>query len=821
MKHSFLILFIAFFACSSLSSSSAQSIVANPMNLNYRFQFNESGTPAYREAADPVCEYFKGKYYLFASHSGGYWSSPDLAEWTYIPCTTIATQENYAPTILVLNETLYYLTSGTTRIFYTTHPDTDEWQELTPSRFEYPNTDPAFYRDEDTGKVYIFWGCSDKDPIKGVEVDPANGFKSIGTPKVLIEHNGDKYGWEVPGKNNEEIQRTGWNEGPCMIKYEGKYYLQYAAPGTEYRIYGDGIYVGDAPLGPFTYMENNPFSIKPGGFIGGAGHGHTFKDKYGNYWHVASMKISQRHMFERRLGLFPVYFDENRTTYAHTVWTDYPFRIPNQTTNFVTDNLSMNWNLLSYKKTATASSFLSPLFIPENADNEEVENWWAAQTGNVGEWWQVDLGKSMQVNAIQVNFADQDFNTHASNSYVFYQYDIETSDDGENWMLLVDRKQNVRDMPHELIVLDEMRQTRYLRITNTKALNGKFSLFGFRVFGKDINGELPKEVSGFQTKRQSADQRRILLNWDKQDNTTGYIVRWGVQENQLKHAVMVFTNQLEAGYFNRDSRYYFSIDAFNETGITNGTTRIEGNVFFGLPYEGTAGEVPGTIEAEDFNEGGQGFAYYDTSSSNSFLEYRSKEDVDIDYARRTGAYFLANTATGEFTNYTIQVEESGLYAFDCIGVSAQANKEGGFYLGFDGEKPAEPLIQILPAGSKTDFQTTTLSNIPLTEGAHILTFNMQGDVYVDKFTFRKTGTNLSFPVRNAISIYPNPSTGIFEIKAPQTASFTVFDITGRKVCSDKIVQSSCMLNLTNEPEGIYLLSLRTENEDFSTKLIKK
>ena len=90
-----------------------------------------------------------------------------------------------------------------------------------------------------------------------------------------------------------------------MLKHNYGISRVYAAPGTQYRIYGDGNYVGDNPLGPFEYVEDNPFSFKPGGFIGGAGHGHTFKDKYGNYWHVASMTISVRHWFERRLGLFP------------------------------------------------------------------------------------------------------------------------------------------------------------------------------------------------------------------------------------------------------------------------------------------------------------------------------------------------------------------------------------------------------------------------------------------------------------------------------------------------------------------------------------
>lgn len=103
--------------------------------------------------------------------------------------------------------------------------------------------------------MYLYWGCHDKDPICGVEVDVANGFSPIGAPVVLIDHNIDSYGWEVPGKNNDETFRNGWNEGPAMIKHDGKYYLQYAAPGTQFRTYGDGVYVGDSPLGPWKVIR--------------------------------------------------------------------------------------------------------------------------------------------------------------------------------------------------------------------------------------------------------------------------------------------------------------------------------------------------------------------------------------------------------------------------------------------------------------------------------------------------------------------------------------------------------------------------------------
>ena len=547
------------------------SIVANPMDLNYRFQFDD---PGYREAADPVCEYFKGKYYLFASKSGGYWSSPDLKSWDYIPCKTITTMEHYAPTILVMDDAMYFMSSSEPKIFKNTNPDRDNWEEI-GSKFQFQiagTVDPAFFKDDD-GRVYMYWGCSDKDPIIGVEIDPKDKFKAIGEAKILIEHHEDKYGWEVQGEKNE-TGKPGWNEGPCMIKHKGKYYLQYASPGTQFRVYADGAYISDNPLGPYTYMENSPFSFKPGGFIGGAGHGHTFKDVYGNYWHVASMKISERHMFERRLGLFPLYLTSEDKVAQHSVWTDHPFIIPDKKVDFEKNNCSVGWNLLSYGKPVLASSYVYG-FIPSYAVDEKVERWWSANTGKPGEWLQVDLKSKMEVQAIQVNFSDQDFTIRAPHSPFSYQYKIEASDDEKNWRTIVDKTKNTRDAVHELIVLNKPVETRYLRITNTKELPGKFSMSGFRVFGHG-KGDLPKEITGVKVKRNQDDKRRFSLSWNKQKHATGYIINVGVEKDQLLNSIMVFDNEYEGGFFNRDSKYYFSIDTFNENGIVKGTQIFEG-----------------------------------------------------------------------------------------------------------------------------------------------------------------------------------------------------------------------------------------------------
>lgn len=568
-------------AAAAMMSAVAQDtkrpvIAANPMVLNYRFQPLDND-PARREAADPVCEFVNGKYYLFASKSGGYWSSENLADWKYIPAPSIGTINDYAPTILWMDGTLYYMASDTNRLFKTTTPDDgNSWVEV-ESKFPYADQhDPSLFRDDD-GKVYLYWGCHDVKPIVGVEVDPRDGFKPKGVPDTLILHNTDKYGWEVPGHNNEETFRNGWNEGPAMLKRDGKYYLQYAGPGTQYRIYADGIYVSDNPLGPFTYCKDNPFSIKPGGFIGAAGHGHTFADKYGNLWHVASMLVGVRHRFERRLGLFPVMYNpKSDNLQAFTLWSDYPFVIPQEKADFSYTSQSTGWKQLAEGKTPHASSFLMD-HRKEAAVDETIETWWSAATGKPGEWFMVDLGRESTVNAIQMNFADEGFELRLPYEPVIYRYVIEGSKDGKNWQTLADKSANTADLPHELFVLDTPRQLRYVRVTNRGELPapGKFSLYDLRVFGTDntpghasVSATAPgsatalPEVSNFKAERDANDRRIYNFTWDPTPGAQGYIIYWGSEPDNLCHAMMVRGTSHQSRFFDRDAPYHFRIEPF-------------------------------------------------------------------------------------------------------------------------------------------------------------------------------------------------------------------------------------------------------------------
>lgn len=344
----------------------------NPLDLGYRYQhMMENGKRiAYREAADPTLIYFKGVYYLFASMSGGFWHSSDLTDWKYHTNRDLLIYD-YAPDVRQVGEYLYFCASRRGEncpILRTKDPLSDTFEQVS-APFDF--WDPDIFCDDD-GRVYLYWGCGNTDPIYGIEMDP-DTMLPIGERRELIFEQADTLGYERCGENGNvppketspvyqalkpfvnpatgELQLPqalpaggGFNreklvkmfrsigkpyiEGAFMTKHNGKYYLQYASPATQFNTYCDGVYVADAPLGPFTLQQSNPFSSKPGGFMQGAGHGSTIQDADGNFWHASTMRVSVNHDMERRVGLFPAGVDADGVLFCNQNFADYPLCIP-------------------------------------------------------------------------------------------------------------------------------------------------------------------------------------------------------------------------------------------------------------------------------------------------------------------------------------------------------------------------------------------------------------------------------------------------------------------------------------------------------------
>lgn len=312
-------------------------------------------------------------------------------------------------------------------------------------------------------------------------------------------------GWEVVGDRNELEFMPSYIEDSWMTEHKGRYYLQYSAPGTEFKTYADGVLVADKPLGPFRYDPSSPFAVKPTGFIAGAGHGSTFEDDRNNWWHVGTMTISQRYKFERRIALYPTYFTPSGHLMADTYLGDYP--------RYVDGNRELTgWMLLSLRKPVMASSTLGG-HSAASAVDEDVRSWWSARSGGSGEWFQIDLDAPKRVEAVQINFADQDSQGDAISQDGF-RYVLELSNDGSTWKTAIDRSRDGRDAPHDYEVLPQAQSARFVRLRAIHTPDGgKFSLYDLRVFGNG-GGAPPEAVPTMTLVRDAADPRRALISWE-------------------------------------------------------------------------------------------------------------------------------------------------------------------------------------------------------------------------------------------------------------------------------------------------------------------
>ena len=539
------------------------STFCNPLNLDYKIQADHA-KGWYREAADPVALFFKGNYYLFASKSGGYWMSPDFRKWTLVTPPNLPLDQ-WAPAVFEYKDALYFMATGDGKIYHSEHPESaDSWTVAGTVRRD---QDPDLFLDDD-GRVYLYYGCHEGGPISGVELDPANQFAEIGKPVDFFWKDPEHHGFERTGSRNERDRC--YIEGAWMTKHAGRYYLQYAAPGTSEKGYGDGCYVGDHPLGPFTYQTNSPISAKPTGFLPSAGHSATFTDASGNLWRIVTALVGVYHGFERRVAVYPQGFDKEGRMFTSTTLGDYPQFLPGTHQHPETEN-SPGWMLLSHGKPVTASSEL-PGHPSVNAVDENIRTWWAAAGKNPGEWLQIDLGAPQELRAIQVNFAEEGVSGQNRTPGYAQRYQLESSLDGKAWSVLADRRENTADVPHDYLELIHPVEAQYVRITDFGTPDGgNFSLRGLRLFGKGQESA-PAAVESITIERKPESRRTALVTWPSVPGAEGYIVRYGTAPDALRNQFEVRgTNALEITCLNTEPGYWFSVDSFNPGGITTRT----------------------------------------------------------------------------------------------------------------------------------------------------------------------------------------------------------------------------------------------------------
>ena len=558
---------------SIISVSAQQKTYCNPINLDYGYTPipNFSTWGKHRATADPVIVNYKGDYYLFSTNQWGYWWSSDMNNWNFVSKKFLRPWHNVydelcAPGIGIVGDTMLVFGSTYSKNFtlwMSTDPKSNDWKPLLDS-LDIGGWDPSFFTDDD-GRFYMYNGSSNRWPLYGVELDRKT-FKPIGTRKELFGLDSWRYGWHRFGEYMDDTFLDGFLEGAEMVKHNGKYYFQYAGPGTEFSGYADGVAVGDGPLNYFQ-NQSDPLSMKAGGFARGAGHGATFQDNQKKYWHVSTMVVAVKNNFERRLGIWPAGFDKDDVMYCNTAFGDYPHFLPGDMIDHKQSRFT-GWMLLNYKKPVQVSSTLGSQYNANNAVDESIKTYWSAASANKGEWIQTDLGQTSTINAVQINYADQDVSFLGKTLNEQHQYLLYYSLDGKKWNVLIDKSANKKDVPHDYIELEKPIQARYIKLENIHIPSGKFAISGLRVFGNG-NSTKPEAVKDFYVLRTEKDKRSAWLKWSPVDNAYAYNIYFGTDPDKLYNSIMVHDAN-DYYYKGMDSKktYYYKIEAINENGVS-------------------------------------------------------------------------------------------------------------------------------------------------------------------------------------------------------------------------------------------------------------
>lgn len=288
---------------------------------------------------------------------------------------------------------------------------------------------------------------------------------------------------------------------------------------------------------------------------------------------------------------------------------------------------------------------------------------------------------------------------------------------------------------------------------------------------------------------------------------------------ELTNAPYVFkADQLTPGIHN----FYAKVYEGDKLGVSNVVTVIVGNQ---EPFGGSAAVIPGIIEAGNYDifEGGlgQGIAYSDASAHNEG-DYRSNEAVDAVLDANEGAT-VGWIASGEWLEYTIDVQSAGLYQLDFRYASGNNNGGGPFQLVLDGQVISDP-ITVNYTGDWNDWATKTIENLPIASGQHLLRLAFEGGEFnIGKMTFTyQAELPYSQPIANAgenvLVLLPQSTANLDGTASadPDNGNLTFAweQIYGPSVItfSDAAIATPQVSGLT---EGIYRVKLTVDNGSYT------
>lgn len=187
------------------------------------------------------------------------------------------------------------------------------------------------------------------------------------------------------------------------------------------------------------------------------------------------------------------------------------------------------------------------------------------------------------------------------------------------------------------------------------------------------------------------------------------------------------------------------------------------------PYKGVASVLPGAVEMENYDEGGEGMAFHDSDEQNEGDGYR-KDGVDIEEFNK-GEYAIGWTKAGEWTEYTLEVKYDDEYTWTAYAASGSDGSSFKLYID---DKAISEAISVKNSGDWKTFREYTGKTGEIEKGKHILKVSIEADyVNIDKVEFKAVNEHSDVGVNNLISQEAEMEYDIYTMQGVYIKTITV------------------------------------------------
>ena len=233
------------------------------------------------------------------------------------------------------------------------------------------------------------------------------------------------------------------------------------------------------------------------------------------------------------------------------------------------------------------------------------------------------------------------------------------------------------------------------------------------------------------------------------------------------------------------------------------------------PYGGTAAVIPGKIEAENYDEGVSGMAFYDKSSGNkcdSYNNYYRKDDVDL--KEISDGVAVGSFEGDEWLSYTVDVKADGEY--DVTLRLGEGGNSGSLSVEFD-ESNVSFDVSVKQIGDWGEFDEVKLSKkVTLKKGVQNMIIKNTGSyIDIDWIKFEGDFVGLNETAVTPVTIAPNPASSVVEIYGVTPISVEIISSEGVVVKKGE----GNVLSVADLRNGNYIVRVVTENGVIVKKLV--